>query len=197
MKREKLPYIVPECYVDTNLIEYLLSAAVNHQHSCSKVVEVLKTNYYDKFAVGIIDDDKHRLGYIDECSNIARTNHLLLLKHKESSHYLIMVTPAIDKFILDCAKEQKVKPEDYNLPSELKEFTKVSKSVSSNKDPKFKSLFAAVKGNSEIQSLKRTLKYLCEKQHQADIDSLRGIFSLPCKEREMYDGVDKNNITRI
>lgn len=38
MKRNKLLDVMPECYVDTNLIEYLLSAGVNHQHCCSKVV---------------------------------------------------------------------------------------------------------------------------------------------------------------
>ena len=38
MKQKKLLDVMPECYVDTNLIEYLLDAGVNHQHSCSKVV---------------------------------------------------------------------------------------------------------------------------------------------------------------
>ena len=37
MKQKKLLDVMPECYVDTNLIEYLLDAGVNHQHSCSKV----------------------------------------------------------------------------------------------------------------------------------------------------------------
>lgn len=34
MKQKKLLDVMPECYVDTNLIEYLLDAGVNHQHSC-------------------------------------------------------------------------------------------------------------------------------------------------------------------
>ena len=42
MKQNRLLYVIPECYVDTNLIEYLLSAGVNHQHCCSKVVGQLK-----------------------------------------------------------------------------------------------------------------------------------------------------------
>ena len=32
MKQKKLLDVMPECYVDTNLIEYLLDAGVNHQH---------------------------------------------------------------------------------------------------------------------------------------------------------------------
>ena len=82
MKSKKLLNVLPECYVDTNLIEYLLDACVNHQHSCSKVVGQLKTTFNDKFAVGIIDKDKVELGYIKECIEIANTKYLTILKHK-------------------------------------------------------------------------------------------------------------------
>ncbi len=34
--------IMPECYVDTNLIEYLIGDTVGHQHCCSKVVGTMK-----------------------------------------------------------------------------------------------------------------------------------------------------------
>lgn len=58
--KNRILYVIPECYVDTNLIEYLLDAHVNHQHSCTKVIGNLKNSYRDKFAVGIIDRDKNR-----------------------------------------------------------------------------------------------------------------------------------------
>ena len=58
MKQNKLLYIMPECFVDTNLIEYLLNSGVNHQHCCSKVVGQLNSTFADKFAIGIIDKDK-------------------------------------------------------------------------------------------------------------------------------------------
>ena len=51
MKPRKLLNVLPECYVDTNLIEFLLDAGVNHQHSCSKVVGQLNTTFADSFAV--------------------------------------------------------------------------------------------------------------------------------------------------
>ena len=50
--------IMPECYVDTNLIEYLIGDTVSHQHCCSKVVGTMKGRFADRFAVGIIDEDK-------------------------------------------------------------------------------------------------------------------------------------------
>lgn len=94
MKSKKLLYVIPECYVDTNLIEYLLSAGVNHQHSCSKVVGQLRTTFADRFAIGIIDKDKVEQGYIKECDVVAKTRHLTLMKHHKWHQYLITIAPA-------------------------------------------------------------------------------------------------------
>lgn len=168
---------MPECFVDTNLIEYLLNAGVNHQHCCSKVVGQLKSTFADKFAIGIIDKDKVQLGYIQECDVIAQTEHLTLMRHREHHQYLITIAPAVDKFVLDCAKEQKVDVKDFGLPNELKRFTDETKSVSSNADPRFKSLFAAIKDNGEIHSLKMALVYLCENQYTSDSKKLKELFS--------------------
>ena len=122
---------MPECFVDTNLIEYLLNAGVNHQHCCSKVVGQLKSTFADKFAIGIIDKDKVQLGYIQECDVIAQTEHLTLMKHRERHQYLITIAPAIDKFVLDCAQEQMVDVKAFGLPDELRRFTDETKRVSS------------------------------------------------------------------
>lgn len=176
MKQNKLLHVMPECFVDTNLIEYLLNAGVNHQHCCSKVVGQLKSTFADKFAIGIIDKDKVQLGYIQECDIIATTEHLTLMKHRERHQYLITIAPAVDKFVLDCAQKQIVDVKAFGLPSELIKFTKESKSVSSNSDPRFKSLFAAIKNNSEIHTLKMALKYLCENQYSSDSAYLKELF---------------------
>lgn len=91
--KQKMMNVLPECYVDTNLIEYLLDAAVNHQHSCSKVVGQLNSTFADRFAIGIIDKDKVELGYIRECEDIAKTEHLTLMKHRTRPQYLITIAP--------------------------------------------------------------------------------------------------------
>lgn len=176
MKQDKLLHVMPECFVDTNLIEYLLNAGVNHQHCCSKVVGQLNSTFVDRFAVGIIDKDKVQLGYIQKCDIIVETEHLTLMKHRERHQYLITIAPAVDKFVLDCAEKQNVDVGDYGLPKELKRFTDESKRVSSNSDPRFKSLFAAIKNNSEIHSLKMALKYLCENQYSSDNAYLKELF---------------------
>ena len=177
MKQPKLLNILPECFVDTNLMEYLLKAGVNHQHCCSQVVNKLKTEFADKFAVGIIDKDKVELGYIKECDEIATTQHLTLMKHKKKCQYLITIAPAVDGFILDCAKEQGVDTADFDIPSKLKAFTKISKSTTSNKDQRFKSLFKAIKDNNEIRNLKDSLKYLCDNEYNVNIEILKETFT--------------------
>lgn len=177
MKQNKLLHVMPECFVDTNLIEYLLNAGVNHQHCCSKVVGQLNSTFADKFAIGIIDKDKVQSGYIQECDTITQTEHLTLMKHRNRHQYLITIAPAVDKFILDCAKKQMVDPNDFGLPTELKLFTIESKKVTSNADPRFKSLFAAIIDNKEIHSLKMVLNYLCDNKYKSSIEDLRKIFA--------------------
>ena len=175
--KQKIMNLLPECYVDTNLIEYLLDASVNHQHSCSRVVGQLNSTFVNRFAIGIIDKDKVELGYIRDCVEVAKTAHLTLLKHETRPQYLITIYPAVDGFILDCAKDQGVDPKVFGIPSDLKSFTKVSKAVTSNTDTRFKCLFAAIKENTEIIALKQTLKYLNEMQYKADEERLRLLFS--------------------
>ena len=176
MTQSKLLHVMPECFVDTNLIEYLLNAGVNHQHCCSKVVGQLKSTFANRFAIGIIDKDKVQLGYIRECDMIAQTEHLTLMKHRERHHYLITITPAVDKFVLDCAREQNVNVTQFDLPCELQQFTKETKKVSSNADSRFKSLFAAIQNNSEIHVLKMALTHLCEHKYESDDAYLCEVF---------------------
>ena len=173
MKPNKLLHVIPECFVDTNLIEYLLNAGVNHQHCCSKVVGQLNSTFADRFAIGIIDKDQVQLGYIQECDIIVQTEHITLMKHRTRHQYLFTIAPAVDKFVLDCAHKQSVRVEDFGLPGELKKFTDETKKVSSNSDSRFKDLFAAIKDNSEIRFLKMALKYLCENQFSARCEYLR------------------------
>jgi len=92
---------------------------VNHQKGCNTVVNTMKGKILkDGFAVGVIDSDKRKPSYVNEFTEIAHTEHLSLLKHTNKAHYLIMVSPAMDKFILDCAEEEMVDLSEYDLPSD-------------------------------------------------------------------------------
>lgn len=164
--KQKLLNVIPECFVDTNLIEYLLGCSVNHQHCCSKVVGTMQEKYTDSFVIGIIDKDKVELGYIGECELLAQREHISLYKHRLRHHYLITIAPAIDRFVLDCAKDQGVALDGFGLPSELKAFTKVTKQVTSNTDSRFKALFSAIQNNVEMSALRTVLNYLIKSKYQ-------------------------------
>ena len=171
-------HIVPECYIDTNLVEYMLdSHGVNHQKGCNAVAKkMMESNLKDQFSIGIIDNDKRQHSYVSEFEEIAHTQHVALLKHKERPHYFIRISPAMDQFILDCANEQGVNLKDYGLPSELKEFTKVTKDVNAKNDYRFKSLFGAIESSNELSMLRCVLHYLNDKQYKCDIAELQKIF---------------------
>lgn len=158
---------IPECYVDTNLIETLMNVGVNHQHCCSKVTNVMECTMAGSFAVGIIDDDKKKTTYVQSFILIAQTNHFKVMKHHDRPHYLIVISPAVDKFILDCAKESNIDVKKYDLPGTLTHFKEQAKKITSNRDPRFKLLFKAMKDNKEFSSLSKVLSYLREKRYDS------------------------------
>ena len=82
----------------------------------------------------------------------------------------------MDQFILDCAKEQGVNLKDYGLPSELSEFTKITKDVKAKNDYRFKSLFGAIEGSNELSKLRSVLHYLNDKQYECDSAELLKLF---------------------
>lgn len=171
-------HIVPECYVDTNLVEFLITShSVNHQKGCNAVAKKMKeSNLKDQFAIGVIDNDKRQHSYVSEFIEVAKSKHISLLKHRERPHYFVRITPAMDQFILDCAAERNINLQDYGLPIELSEFTKVTKDVSAKDDRRFKTLFKALDGSKEITMLRSVLKYLNEKQYKCEKVELQKLF---------------------
>ena len=171
-------HIVPECYIDTNLAEYLLdSHGVNHQKGCNAVAKkMMESNLKDQFSIGIIDNDKRQHSYVSEFTEIAHTQHIALLKHRERPHYFVRISPAMDQFILDCVAERGINLQDFGLPSDLSEFTKITKDVKAKNDYRFKSLFGAIENSKEIIILRSLLNYLNDKQYKCDTTELLQIF---------------------
>ncbi len=172
-------HIIPECYVDTNLIETLVPTArgFNHQKGCGTVAKVMKEKFPDDFAVGIIDKDKLQLDYLNEFDVIHIFDNLTLHKHKSRSHFIIQIFPAIEKFILSAVKESQLDLANYDLPYDFNELKKTSKSVNSKFDKRFKKLFKDIQasGNSEFTKLGSWVTYLKEKNYNANIDELKEI----------------------
>ena len=170
-------FIIPECYIDTCLVESLLNTdGVNHQKGCNVVTGVMDDKYADDFAVGVIDFDKKRPSYLSNFHEIASSEHLILMKHNVRSHYMVLIRPAMDGFVLDCATEKGLDMADYGLPSELKAFTKVSKSIATKNDLRFKRLFHEIVDSVEIKLLKNLLNYFKKKGFLSENDELKRFF---------------------
>lgn len=175
---QRADFVIPECYIDTNLVETLVcSSGCNHQKGCNQVAKVMQEKFTDRFALGIIDADKRRPSYLNEFSEIGSSEHLTLMYHPRRRHYIILVTPAADTFILACAEAANVSVADYGLSPVLKEFTAQTKNVMSNKDPRFKRLFQSIKDASELQLLKSIISYLVTNTYQSVNADLQAMFN--------------------
>lgn len=79
----------------------------------------------------------------------------------------------MDGFLLKCAEELNISMEEYGYPTQLKEFTSITKSVTSKNDSGFKQLFKALNKAPEMIVLKKWLKYLKENQYQSKDQELQ------------------------
>lgn len=170
--------VIPECYVDTNLISTLISSKVNHQYGCSKVSCILEKTMKDRFAIGIIDKDKKmkNLKYVEHFDLIAQREHIALHKHPMKPHYFILIKPAADKFIMDSAEAIGINLTDYGLPTSLKDFIKVTKQEDSNEDPVLTRLIKDIAESPEMKALKASLAYLLEHKFSVNVDELKNVF---------------------
>jgi hypothetical protein len=73
--------VIPECFIDTNLLETLVPPITqyNHQKGCGTVTKVMKERFTDRFALGIIDKDKYEVEYLKEFEEVCSSDSLILL----------------------------------------------------------------------------------------------------------------------
>ena len=173
---------MPECFIDTTLVGSLLDAKINHKHSCNEVArEMEKGKYKDSFAVGIIDNDKRKISYIENFEEIGRTDNLTFLKHKDKHQYVIKVGKehkAMETFIKANVDAIGMKMENFGLPSDLAKLIEQTKdSVSTQKDPRILKLCRSLRQSPEVDKLQDVLTYLADKKYSVDIEVLRSIIN--------------------
>lgn len=171
--------IMPECFADTLMIETFVPPLIryNHKHSCSQVEnEMIRGKLKDKFAVGIIDKDKHSIKYLNEFVQKDKVDgSLILWRHKAENkhHYIIQLQPALEKWILNICAEENINLQ--GIPSDLDELKHLTKKQSNLENKLLKNLFALMNErieNISIRKLKHWIKLLKEKNYQVDINEL-------------------------
>ncbi len=171
--------IIPECYVDTNLIETLVppQTGYNHQKGCGTVSNLMKGKLSNAFAVGIIDRDKKDLDYLREFDLIIQLENLYLFRHRLRHHFIIQISPAIERFIISNAIICGVNLNNYGLPATLAELKYISKKTDSKSDPRFRQLFKDIKnkGSEEFRTLANWITYLKENTYKASTHELKAL----------------------
>lgn len=177
--------VMPECYLDTNLVETIVppermgsTQGYNHKRSCNKVVDEMMGKLKDNFALGIVDSDKRPLSRIAEFILLIEKQGVKLYKHPQKNHYLIF-HPPIEQWLLDEAKQVGITLDDeaYSLPTTLKGLMDESKHEFSKKDPRFKNLFRDLKKQNAIgiNLMANWIEYLKSNPYNADRTMLQNL----------------------
>jgi hypothetical protein len=169
--------VIPECYVDTNLIETLVppvGKGYNHKSGCGGVTKVMQEKFSDRFAVGIIDRDKKQVKYLNEFILEINAGSLMLHKHKTKHHYIIQINPAVEAFIIQSANSVGILITDFDLPADRNLLQKISKTLQGKKDPRFRNLFEAIyrAGAVDFLKLAKWVKYLRDNNYHADVNDI-------------------------
>jgi hypothetical protein len=174
--------IMPECYADTLLIQTLVPPKVryNHKFGCFKVEAEMKLGKLkDRFAVGIIDNDKNQIRYLAEFAEVDKVEgSLILWRHskKEKHHYLIQICPALEKWILNLCEEEGINVADFGLRKDLDGLKEFSKSRRSLNEKSLVDLFSEICQkieNINVRKLKFWITLLKDKNYNVDINQLK------------------------
>jgi hypothetical protein len=170
--------IIPECYIDSCLIEVLLNVDrnhVNHQKGNGTVAREMKDKFEEDFCIGIIDEDRKDLDYLDEFKLECETGYLKLWMHRTKHHYIIQLRPVIEKWLTNICDEYGINLKGYSLPESWKDLIKITKSVSSKKDQRFVQLFKGMRKKKvePVLQLQHWIEYLKENKYNIDINQLK------------------------
>ena len=169
---------MPECYADTLLIQTLVPTlrGYNHKHSCFKVESSMKES--DKFAVGIIDNDKKQIKYLSQFNIIdLYKDDLILWKHKVKHHYIIQICPALEKWILKVCEMEGIDLVDFELENDLDGLKRITKSLSSMYNKRLEGLFKEIRNtqNESVGKLKGWIDLLKVENYRIDINDLKNV----------------------
>jgi uncharacterized protein YbjQ (UPF0145 family) len=106
---------------------------------------------------------------------IRNKESLFLHKHKEKDHYIIQISPAVESWIIMNSNAVRLSLEDYGLPSDLKQLTKMSKKVTSKNHVAFRNLFKDLKKMEAngIITLRSWINYLKENTYHSTIEDIQ------------------------
>ncbi len=121
--------ILCECHADTFAIGRILRLKyVNHQRNIQKVLQAFERNFRDRLAVGVVDNDKKAPSELKLFTPIYEHPTLSLHRKPDTRHFLIILTPAIEGFLIDAATKAELDLARYKMET-LKKMKMITKSA--------------------------------------------------------------------
>ncbi len=141
---------IPECNADTAL---LLALGIQRRHIAkadnnSKVAKALqaKGKNYHAVLIGLTDFDKQNVPhYFDEFEEINSENHVFHKQKPNTNQHIILIKPAVEKWLLQQASSVGVKISNYGFPEDLRELKKITTHDSIQRDRKFEAFIRDMK----------------------------------------------------
>lgn len=170
---------MPECFLDTNLVEALLNKpyTVNHKKGNSSILKAMEeSRLKDHFVVALIDDDKVKVRALENYRKVDRLckTSLKLFMHTGRKHFVIHVSPAIEKWIMTECEKGQINIDAFGLPGDISGLRRM-KGLSQRNDSQFKTLFKqmiAGEACDKIIEMKRWLLFFSDNNIQTNINFL-------------------------
>ncbi len=123
--------VISECYVDTALARFFTGDMdlVDHQSGIGNVGNAMKNALVkdDEILIGWIDNDRVKHSYFADFQDVLDENNVVIKMLPSRNQYLIMIQPAAEKFLLSAAKELLIDFKLFQIPSDLKAFSRFTK----------------------------------------------------------------------
>ncbi len=140
--------IITEGHADTVLMEILrvpyrlINKSGGGKSQVAKAMETQSNKDFNKFLVGIIDADTentNKTRYFDDFTKLKSDIDNKTTLYKKNNQYAIeLCCPAIERWLLDSADSIEIDLNNFGLSKDIKQFTKVTKSLGILKNNDFK-----------------------------------------------------------
>ena len=120
--------LIPEDRGIQALVELLGFKKTNLGDGISQTLSKMNRHFNNKFAIGVIDNDKQKPGGYDLYTTLVKEeeNGLTMIQKPKSRHFLIVISPAIEAWLLNNAAWCEIDPGKYEF-STLKQLTRITK----------------------------------------------------------------------
>lgn len=131
--------LIPEGKADRVLLEVLGFRNPGAGNGIGDVINQIKNNFSGRFAIGLIDDDRRKPALFDSFQRLEKKADLQLFQRQapESKHFLIVVSPALEGWLLERARKADIDPSRFGF-DDRKRFQRVCKDQAVSTHQKFR-----------------------------------------------------------